>query len=139
MGRNRVFFPQAALDQWLANSKVELSDGELVIKAERRRYKIVEAVRVVSEVGGGDDVYEIVGRVKTVNFLSELGAELLGSSMIIGDTAYDVIPGFAGAPVGTLPEHRAEASEQGAVRPSQPPLPKSEEELLARYLMSRLE
>ena len=122
MGPNRVFFPQAALDRWLEESKVELLGGELFVKAEQKKYKIVEAVRVLSEVSGGADVYEIVGRVKTVNFLTELGAELLGTSMVIGDNAYDVVPGFVGAPLGEAPA-----------------LPKSEEDLLAQYLMSKLE
>lgn len=122
MGPNRVFFPQAALDRWLEDNEVELSAGELFVKAEQRKYRIVEAVRVLAEVSGGEDVYEIVGRVKTVNFLTELGAELLGTSMVIGDNAYDVVPGFVGAPLNDAPA-----------------LPKSEEELLAQYLMSKLE
>lgn len=137
MARNRVFFPQAALDGWVAEGKVELGEAELVIKAERRRYRIMEAVRVLSEVSGAHDAHELVGRVKSVAYLSELGAELLGSSMIIGENAYDVVPGFMGAPVGSLAQHRAES---GAARGSRAPvLPKNEEELLAQYLMSKLE
>ncbi len=43
--QNRVFFPQAALDQWLADGTVDLRGTELTILAEARRYRIVEAVR----------------------------------------------------------------------------------------------
>ena len=41
---------------------------------------------------------EGTGGVKSRAFLSELGAEILEGSMIIGDNAYDVVQGFdAGA------------------------------------------
>jgi hypothetical protein len=125
MGPNRVFFPQAALDRWLEQSNVELSGAELRLLGEQRRYKIAPALRVLSEVSGGPDVYDLVGRVKTMNFVAELGAEVLDTSMLIGDSAYDVVPGFVGAPVAERSEARA--------------LPKTEEDLLAQYLMSKLE
>ncbi len=132
MGPNRVFFPQEALDQWLSDDRVELTGSELVIKAEDRKYRIMEAVRVLGESTGGQDDNEIVGRVKTVAYLTELGAELLGNSMIIGDNAYDVVPGFLGSPIGTFAEHRADST-------SMPVSASSEEELLAQYLMQALE
>jgi len=36
MGKNRVFFPQTALDQWISEGKVDLAGDELTIKAEAR-------------------------------------------------------------------------------------------------------
>ena len=104
--RNRVFFPQAALDEWLADDHVDLKNDELSIKGESRRFRIIEAVRVLREVTGSDDPHELLGRVKSCAFLNELGAELLETSMIIGDNAYDVLPGFVGAPTSTFEEHR---------------------------------
>jgi hypothetical protein len=134
MAHNRVFFPQRALDQWLAESKIDFSGRELVIKAENRRYDVVEAVRVLQEVSGTEDAYDLVGRVKSLNYLTELGAEILETSMILGENAYEVVPGFLGSPIGTFSEHRA-------VTPVLPddPLPKSEEALLAQYLMQTLD
>jgi hypothetical protein len=104
--RNRVFFPQAALDEWLADNRVDLKNDELSIKGEDRRFRIIEAVRVLREVTGSDDPHELLGCVKSRAFLSELGAELLEGSMIIGDNAYDVLPGFVGAPTSTFEDHR---------------------------------
>ena len=49
---NRVFFPQACLDQWGVEGKIELTPTELVVLAEGRRYAITEVVRVVVEVTG---------------------------------------------------------------------------------------
>jgi hypothetical protein len=134
MAPNRVFFPQRALDQWLAESKIDLSAKELVIKAENRRYQVVEAVRVIQEVSGTEDLFDLVGKVKSVNYLMELGAEILETSMVLGDNAYEVVPGFLGAPVGSFKEHRA-----GVSTTRDDPLPKSEEALLAQYLMQTLE
>ncbi|WP_437280646.1 hypothetical protein WME90_08820 [Sorangium sp. So ce375] len=129
--KNRVFFPQAALDDWIASDRVDLNNDELLIKTEGRRYKIIEAIRVLREVTGSADIHEVLGRVKTRAFLRELGAEILEGSMIIGDNAYDVIPGFIGAPVGTFAEHRKAAAGTAASGS-----PTSDEELLAAFLTS---
>src|SRR5512141_809321 len=104
---NRVFFPQAALDAWVSEDRVELGEGVLVIKAARRRYRLVDALRVRRAASAGGDVYGLVGTVKPVTFLTELGAELLGPSMLIGDSGYDVVPGFLGLPIGSFHEHRS--------------------------------
>lgn len=130
--KNRVFFPQNALDAWIAEDRVELRNDELTIKSEGRKYKIIEAVRVMREVTNQPDVNELLGRVKSRAFLTELGAEVLEHSMLIGDNAYDVVPGFVGAPIGTFVEH---AQSQRAPRRRELT---SEEDLLASFLASKL-
>src|SRR5262245_43042601 len=127
--KNRVFFPQAALDHWIADDRVDLRNDELTIRSEGRRYRIIEAIRVVREVTGGPDANELLGKVKSRAFLNELGAEILEGSMILGDNAYDVVPGFVGAPVGTFAEHRRSVPEVTSSRG-----PSSDEELLAAFL-----
>lgn len=122
--KNRVFFPQGALDEWVAGDLVDLERDELTIRSENRKYRIVEAVRVLREVAGAPDQHELIGRVKTKGYLAELGAELLEESMILGDAAYDVVPGFVGAPVGSFEQHRQSYSDAAA----------SDEELLAAFL-----
>jgi hypothetical protein len=136
--KNRVFFPQEALDRWLANGEVELTQGLLTIKTERRRYRLVEAARVMTEVSGLTDPHEVMGKVKSVGFLSELGASLLGESMVIADNAYEVIPGWLGSPVGTLAEHRAERSASASLPVLRPSSPGTDEELLASFLVRNL-
>ena len=137
MGKNRVFFPQEALDRWLVEGRVEISGAELTIVQERRRYRLVEAIRVVSEEAGHSDPDELVGKVKTVLYLTELGAELLGDSMVLGENAYRVVAGWLGTPIGTLAEHRAERQEQRVSRAPPPPAG-SDEELLAAFLARNL-
>ena len=134
--QNRVFFPQSALDQWLADGTVDLRGTELTILAESRKYRILEAVRVVTEVTGAADVQELVGRVKAKSLLEEKGAELLESSMILGDNAYDVVPGWLGTPLSSWNEHLASperAEARGASGTAEDP--KSDEDLITAYLM----
>lgn len=107
--RTRVFFPQTALDEWVSENRVDIKGEELTLKVEGRRYRIIEAVRVVREVTGADDPHELLGRVKTRAFLMELGAELLEGSMILGDNAYDVVQGFVGSPIGSFAEYKKNA------------------------------
>lgn len=126
MARNRVFFPQAALDEWVAADRADIHGDELALAAAKRRYRAVEALRIVREVTGTPDANELVGTVKSRSFLAELGAEILGSSMILGDNAYDVVAGFAGAPTTSFDEHRRATPECQALS--------SDEELLTLYL-----
>jgi hypothetical protein len=125
--RNRVFFPQGALDEWVGDNRVDINGEDLLLKSEGRRYRIIEAVRIVREVTGADDPHELLGRVKTRAFLTELGAEVLENSMILGDNAYDVIQGFVGAPIGSFSEYRS-----GAPPTASPDLT-TDEELLTSF------
>jgi hypothetical protein len=130
VAKNRLFFPQAALDIWLVEERIELTDTELTLKAENRRYRLIEAAHILSEVTGTPDPHEILGRVKSKGFLTELGAEMLETSMMIGDNAYDIAPGFLGTPLESFAAFQQRASltnEAGA-------LMASEEELLGGLL-----
>ena len=138
--QNRVFFPQAGVDQWGIDSKIDLVGGELILLADGRRYKVEEAVLVVTEVTGADDDRKIIGKVKPKRALDEIGAELLENSMILGDNAYDVVPGWMGTPTSPFAEHlvspdrmtaRGNKTDIGA-------LPTSDEELLTRFLADEL-
>ena len=106
---NRFFFPQAALDQWIVDERVDFRDGELTVIGPGRRYKVSEAVHVVREVTGAGDSHDLIGRVKALTALEQLGAEIIESSMLLGDLAYDVEPGWVGTPVaGAGPAERDE-------------------------------
>lgn len=133
---NRVFFPQLLLDQWSIEGKIDLSGSDLVLHAEGRRYVVEECVRVVAEVSGSSDTHGLVGKVWPKADLEGLSAEILEGSMVLGDNAYDVVPGWCGRPTTTLREHLASPERttalRGAAEPSGPPA--SEEQLLARLL-----
>ena len=132
MRPNRVFFPQTLLDTWLADDRVELTGDALLLREEGRRFQIAEAVHVIRDVAGGGDAAKLLGKVKTREQLVSMNAELFESSMVLGDDAYDVIPGFLGEPIGAFASHRSEHS-QLAPSPAQ-----NDEELLAQFLMKSL-
>lgn len=94
----RFFFPQASLDAWIVDGKIELDDGELTVLGALRRFRVEEAVRVLVEVTGVGDSHGLLGKVKSKEALVAKGAELVETSMIIGDLAYDVVPGWMGTP-----------------------------------------
>jgi len=50
--------------------------------------------------GGETDPYDIIGAVKTAQELAQMGAEHFESSVVLGDYAYTVNPGFVASPVG---------------------------------------
>jgi len=127
---NRLFFPQSALDEWIVDGSVELVDGELVILSEGARFKLTEAVRVLEEVSGGGDAHDLRGRVKDRAELESIGAELVESSMLLGDAAYDTVPGWLGAPVAARGDRRELAARDSNGKAEL----KSAEEVLVRFL-----
>jgi hypothetical protein len=138
--QNRVFFPQLLLDQWGIEGKIDLTGDELVVLAEGRKYRIVECVYIVAEVTGAKDPHAFIGKVKPKAVLDELGAEILENSMIIGDNAYDVVPGWAGTPVSSFRDHLL-SSERMSARGGKTDVgatPKNEEEMLKRFFEGTL-
>ena len=123
MGKTRVFFPQVVVDRWVATGEAALSGQELTLRREGTRYRLVDAVRVLGEVTGTPDGFDVAGRVKTVGFVTELGAEVLGDSMVLGDNAFETVIGWLGTPM---------ANDRATYAPG------SDEELLARFLRKKL-
>jgi len=101
--KNRVFFPQALLDVLMDAKRIDIQGDELSLSDSGSRYRVVEAVRVLREVTDGNDPNDLCGRVKSRLYLQEIGAELLGDSMIVADKAYEILPGFVGLPLGRRP------------------------------------
>jgi len=129
---NRIFFPQAALDEWIVAGTVDLQDGVLTILPVGRRYRLAEAVRVVRDASGGGDA-ELVGRVKARVYLEQIGAEIVESSMLLGDAAYDVEPGWVAVPTSAFADYAA------AMKPGRGGAqPKTDEELLAKFVAKTL-
>lgn len=137
--QNRVFFPQSAIDQWGIDGKIDLVSGELILLKEGRRYKVEEAVRVVAEVTGANEEHRIVGKVKPKRALDEIGAEILENSMILGDNAYDVIPGWMGTPASSFADHLASPDRMKARGDkTDVVVPKTDEDILKRFLADEL-
>ncbi len=78
------------------DQKATLDSGRLVLTELGRAFQVVPAVRFVKVAGGEPDPNDLLNLVKTEEELVELGADLYMNSVIHGDIAYDVQPGFVG-------------------------------------------
>lgn len=97
----RIYVSQTLVDQWLSSGRVHL-DGDLLhvdVGGTEVALFIDPAVLFESADGTGTDPLDIVGRVKNSQELAELGAEHFDTSVVIGELAYTVRPGFLAVPV----------------------------------------
>jgi hypothetical protein len=140
MRENRLFVPQAMMDHWLSEARVEVEGEEMITKPEGQRFALTTAVLFKSEVTGSPDAHDLVGKVKDLEQIGALGGEHYADSVILGDNAYQVVEGFA----GTLVRDEAEddiatgSSLAGAARAALGERGGSGEiDLLARFLKRR--
>lgn len=96
MGPCRLFLSQEALDRWISDGRASIDGDELNDKETGQKFRLVTAVRFLSEVTGQADAANLVGKVKDVDQLAQLKAEHLRDSVVLGDNAYLVQEGFAG-------------------------------------------
>lgn len=92
-----VFFPQALLDHCVVEGLAEIRPGELILVPFERKYIVDESIRVVEELTGAADPHGFIGKVKAKKELEAIGAEIVEDSMLIGENAYSIVAGFAGA------------------------------------------
>jgi hypothetical protein len=162
-----LFVSQAMLETWAEQGKIEFAGNLMTLLAgdgKGRNYALEPAVRFLKVVGAEADPHGLVHKVKSVAQLRELGAEPVDDSCILGDTAYEVQPGFlaegaalqaaATARPLTPPPLKGEAPAPPAAPeaprataapgPAPAPLPRDleerrkEAEALARFLLENL-
>ena len=122
----RLFLPQTQLEEWALEDKADVRDGVLVVAGEEGVYPVTPAVHVVQLVTG-EDARGLVTKVKTQEQLEALGAEQMADSMLLGDTAYEVVPGY----VAEVPLSPSDASSAEGK-------PGSETDLLAAFLLNKM-
>lgn len=93
----RLFISQERLDVWSADNKASLESDRLTLHELGRVFVVQPAVRFLTVAGDEPDPHDLLTRVKTEEELVALGADLYMNSVIHGETAYDVQPGFVGA------------------------------------------
>lgn len=140
----QLFLSQVFVERVAGDGAAELADGALVVRGgslDGARVELVPAVRVLSLAGEGDDATALAGKVKRLDDLRALGAEVVGDSMIVGETAYDLEPGYLADPgpawSGRLLA-RPEARPEERPAKEAPPQGQSDAESLARFLLNRL-
>jgi hypothetical protein len=98
----RIFVAQTLVDRWLAEGLIQL-DGELLRLAAGgapTSLFITPAVWFERVDGDDQDPYQVVGCVKSSLELAQMGAEHFDTSVLLGELAYTVMPGFLAVPVG---------------------------------------
>ena len=113
----RIFVAQTALDRWMGAGTTTLeADLMRFASAPGVSFYINPAVHFVALDGGGTDPYDIIGSVKSSHELAQMGADHYDTSVLIGESAYSVRPGFVGTPVGADgTEAQLDASAWGRV------------------------
>lgn len=122
----KLFLPQAQLEEWALEDKADVKDGVLAVNGEEGVYPVTPAVHIVQLVTG-EDANGLVSKVKTEEQLKTLGAEQMADSVLLGDTAYEVVPGY----VAEVPQASSEAQPPGGQ-------PGSETDLLAAFLLNKM-
>ena len=122
----KLFLPQTQLEEWALEDKADVKDGVLAVSGEEGVYSVTPAVHIVQLVTG-EDSNGLVSKVKTEEQLKTLGAEQMADSVLLGDTAYEVVPGY----VADVPLLDAEAPPPGDQSGS-------ETDLLAAFLLNKM-
>lgn len=110
------FVPQSMLDTWADLGKIELEGTTLRLPAESISFTLTPAVRFLSLIEG-EDSHKLLAKVKPESFVREIGGEVVTDSCLVGETAYQVQPGF-------LAEGEALAAAQ-ASKATRKPVPKA--------------
>jgi hypothetical protein len=147
MAGGLLFVSQALLDTWAAQGRIDL-DGQSISllsgEGQGRRYALEPAARFLRVAGGGSDPHQLVARVKTLDQVRELGGESMADSVVLGEIAYEVEPGFLAEASAVEAAGRATpgASAQPAGTPRALPRDleerRKEAEALARFLLDNL-
>jgi hypothetical protein len=99
----RIFVAQTLADSWLAAGRVALERDLLRLPPTPggggTDLFINPAVFFERIDGSESDVHDVVGRVKTAQELAQMGADHYESSVVMGDYAYTVVPGYLAIPV----------------------------------------
>ncbi len=95
----KVFIPQDVVDSWITSDKVELSGEVMTFCGSRLALRMVPGYYFDHVAGGSDEGHNLVGRAKVKAAVNAMGAEAYMSSVILGETAYEVEAGFVAKPL----------------------------------------
>ncbi len=155
-----LFVSQVALEAWAEQRKVDLQGDVMTLAAGEgrgRSYDLDPAVLFLRVLNGETDPNHLLAKVKTAAKLQALGAEHVEDSVVLGDVAYQVQPGFLAEGRSTFDARspdavakpgaaglRAPAGRRASGAPKAELLPREleerrrEAEALARYLLENL-
>jgi hypothetical protein len=95
----RLFISQSRLDELVGDDRAVLDGERCKLPALGASFRLQPAVHFKAIIDGADP-HDLVGRVKTEAALRAVGGDLLHTSAIVGETAYECEPGFIGELAG---------------------------------------
>ncbi len=146
MAGGLLFVSQSLLDAWADQGRIDLDGSSLALlsgEGQGRRYALEPAARFLRILEGADAL-GLLARVKTLAQIRELGGEAMADSVVVGDVAYQVEPGYLAEASAVEAASRASPSSRGGVAPGSRGLPadledrRREAEALARFLLDNL-
>ncbi len=98
----RIFVSQTLVDAWITSGRTRLDGDLLRLPGEAGPVSLYLSPAVhVERIDGHDvDPHGLVGTVRSGQELTNMGAELYDTSVILGECAYSARPGFLAIPVG---------------------------------------
>lgn len=112
MSENRVFVSQETLDRWLSEERVEVEGDVLTLQRDGQRFQLATALHFVSEVAGGGDPQGWLGKVKPLEGVVQAGGEHCAGSVVLGESAFEVVEGFLGLPIRDAASSLAAAAQK---------------------------
>jgi len=131
-----LFVSQAMIDSWADQGRIDFVGNVMTMLSgdgRDRSYALEPAVRFLALLGADTDPHQLLKKVKSLAQLKELGAEAIDASVVLGDVAYEVEPGFlaemsalqAAASAKAAPSRAAPARPAPAAAPAGPGAPRA--------------
>jgi hypothetical protein len=95
----KVFIPQDIVDSWVTADKAELTGEIITFRDLSVALRLVPGFFFGQLVGGSDEAHRLLGRAKVKAAIAAMGAEVYMNSVVLGETAYEVEPGFLAKPL----------------------------------------
>src|SRR5438094_241780 len=92
----KMFLPQDTLELWLESGNVDFEGTVVTLKAHKVSYQLEPAVRITNLIAGLVQS-NLVGKVLSQRRVAENGGEILEDSVVFGEVAFQVTPGYVAA------------------------------------------
>jgi hypothetical protein len=96
----KIFISQGAIDGLVSSDQAEIAGSLLSFKGRPGGLDLVPASLFRRISAGHTDPHTLVGKVLDEEAILALGGETYMTSVLLGEIAYDVEPGFLGTPAG---------------------------------------
>jgi len=94
----KIFISQSTVDAWVAADRADVAGDVLTLRGVAGALRLAAASLFSSVSAGSDEAQKLLGRVKAEQAIAALGGEVYLTSVILGETAYEVEPGFLATP-----------------------------------------